>query len=435
MNKKHRGDWTSANKESGTLLSGPLLDEIRARFCHVEHCPYSGKRIFFENAGGSLTLKSVVQKTAEIASIPDNEHRENPASKAVSDIVTQGREDLMTFFGASHGMIFGGETGTECLFRVIRAAALATPAGGSIVACAIEHPATFDATAQWAQRTSREWIEVPLNISSGRVTAEDYALHVRPDTRVATILHTSPVTGMTMDVVGIARAIRDVSPDCIIIVDGIQHAPHGYLEIDAYPVDAYVVSLYKAYCRFNNGYAWVSDRLSEVDHDRLSGKPQTSWELGSRDPSALAGASAMVEYLDWLGSHFIDSELRRERLIAAGQAMRSHERALISRLLTGTADQKGLCDYSGLHLIGGAESPYREGLVSFAIDGIDAKWLVAELGRYGIRVHARSDDAFSGNVLRPFGQTAVTRISFTHYNTPEEVDTCLQAVAAILDSV
>ena len=41
-----------------------LIKEIREKFCHVEECPYSGKRIFFENAGGSLTLKSVVDRSS-----------------------------------------------------------------------------------------------------------------------------------------------------------------------------------------------------------------------------------------------------------------------------------------------------------------------------------------------------------------------------------
>ncbi|GGX95561.1 cysteine desulfurase [Litchfieldella qijiaojingensis] len=417
---------------TATPFPDDLLARIREHFLYIDHCPYSGKRVFFENAGGSLTLKSVVQRSAEVAGLPDNEHRDNPASLAISRIVTQGREDLATFFGATSGIIFGGETGTECLFRVIRAAALSAQAGGSIVACSVEHPATFDATAQWAQRTGREWIEVPFDTHTGRVTAEEYARHVRPDTRVATILHTSPVTGMAMDVAAIARAIRRIAPECVIIVDGIQHAPHGFLEIDAYDVDAYVISLYKAFCRFNNGYAWVSDRLSVVEHDRLSGKPANAWELGSRDPSALAGASAVIDYLDWLGSHYTGDESRRKRLVAAGLAMRSHERALMNRLLQGRSGVRGLCAYPGVRLIGQVDDPHREGVVSFAVKDIDAKQIVAQLGDRGIRVHARSNDVFSGNILRPLGLDAVTRISLAHYNSVDEIDTCLSALAEIL---
>ena len=49
-----------------------LLQEIRNKFCHVDRCPFSGERIFFENAGGSLTLKSVAKRSGDLAAIPDN---------------------------------------------------------------------------------------------------------------------------------------------------------------------------------------------------------------------------------------------------------------------------------------------------------------------------------------------------------------------------
>lgn len=152
----------------GVFLPRELLARVRERFLHVDDRPFSGKRIFFENAGGSLMLESVVMRGAEVAGIPDNEHRDNLASHAVSRIVSAGLDDLSTFFGASDGVIFGGETGTECL---IRAAGLDAEAGGSIIASSVEHPATYDATAQWATPTDRDWIEVPFDVDAGRVTA------------------------------------------------------------------------------------------------------------------------------------------------------------------------------------------------------------------------------------------------------------------------
>lgn len=420
------------NNDESTYFTDQLLAQVREQFLHVDTCPYSGKRIFFENAGGSLTLKTAILRGTEIAGIPDNEHRDNPASHALSKVVADGRSDLTIFFGASNGVIFGGETGTECLFRLIRTAALTTAPGGSIAACSIEHPATYDATRQWAKRTEREWIEVPFDVESGRTTPAHYAQSVRPDTRIATILHTSPVTGMSMDISAIANAIRAISPECLIIVDGIQHAPHGLLAVDDYGVDAYVISPYKSFCRFNNGYAWLSDRLSKVDHDKLLGKADDAWELGSRDPSALAGVSAMIEYLVWLGGHFTDETSRRARLIAAGTAMREQEQSLVHRLLYGSEYLPGLCSYPDLQLVGPADTPHREGVVSFAIEGLDAKHIVAALGKQGIRVHARSDDVFSGNILRPLGLKAVTRISLAHYNSAAEIDACLAALQKIL---
>ena len=60
-----------------------LITEVRDRFAHIDECPFEGKRIFFENAGGALTLKSVVETSAKFAAIPDNQGRDNKASNAL----------------------------------------------------------------------------------------------------------------------------------------------------------------------------------------------------------------------------------------------------------------------------------------------------------------------------------------------------------------
>ncbi|MFT5871092.1 MAG: cysteine desulfurase/selenocysteine lyase, partial [Paracoccaceae bacterium] len=64
-----------------------LMDQVRGRFAHVDTCPFDGPRVFFENAGGALTLNSVVETTAKFASYPDNQGRDNPASKALMAVI------------------------------------------------------------------------------------------------------------------------------------------------------------------------------------------------------------------------------------------------------------------------------------------------------------------------------------------------------------
>ena len=65
---------------------------------HVETCPFEGERIFFENAGGSLRLKSVVETSALYASYPDNQGRENDASKSLVKSIENGKASIR--FGA-----------------------------------------------------------------------------------------------------------------------------------------------------------------------------------------------------------------------------------------------------------------------------------------------------------------------------------------------
>ena len=61
---------------------------------HVETCPFEGERIFFENAGGSLRLKSVVETSALYASYPDNQGRENDASKSLVKSIENGKAKM-----------------------------------------------------------------------------------------------------------------------------------------------------------------------------------------------------------------------------------------------------------------------------------------------------------------------------------------------------
>ena len=60
---------------------------------------------------------------------------------------------------------------------------------------------------------------------------QDYEKYINKNTRVATIIHSSPVTGMTTNVAKISETIRRLSPNCFIIIDGIQHASHGIIDV------------------------------------------------------------------------------------------------------------------------------------------------------------------------------------------------------------
>ena len=257
-----------------------LFAEIRDRFAHVDRCPLSGPRIFFENAGGALTLKSVVETSGFFAGIPDNQGRANETAEELVRIIDRARTDIAAFFHADGGRIFVGESGTELLFRLIRTAVAARP--GAVLGSSVEHPASRSAAQHWAEVMGRAYLSVPHDDVQGLVTAEAYAAVVTPEVAVATILHTSPVTGMAMDVAGIAAAIRAVAPEAFILVDGIQHACHGGIDIDAYDVDGYVISPYKVFSRHGYGVAWASDRLTALPHEQLRGGPITRINPGTR---------------------------------------------------------------------------------------------------------------------------------------------------------
>ncbi len=413
-------------------ISETLLKEVRARFAHIDECPFTGPRIFFENAGGALTLNSVVGTTAKLAAIPDNQGRDNETSRELVRIIHKSKQDMRLFFNASSGQFFVGESGTEILFRLIRAAILGAKEGGNVVGSTLEHPASSSACRHWAEIARKTYVSVKHNNDTGSVSPEDYTPFVTAETRVATIIHTSPVTGMAVDVAAIVKTIRTASPDCLIIVDGIQHAAHGGVDIDEYDIDGYTVSPYKVFSRHGYGVGWVSDRLSALPHDALIGGPAENWELGTRDTGAYATFSDVVEYFSWLGSEMSGSSDPQTQMAAAAAAIHTKEKALTDAVLYGTGNLKGLADMPGIGILGGIENPLREGLVSMTLEGMNAPTLVSQLREHGIRVHARKPDHYSGGILKPLGLGGCVRVSLCHYNSIAEVAQFLAAMQSIV---
>jgi len=408
-----------------------LIAAIRDRFAHVDRCPFQGPRIFFENAGGALTLKQVVETSSIYAAIPDNQGRDNPAAHALVATIDKAKADMAILMNAKSGQFFAGESGTELLFRMIRTVCVNAPKGAKVIGSSIEHPASRSAARRWADIAGLEYVNVPHDDETGLVTATDYARFMTPDVAVATILHASPVTGMGMDVAAISKAIRAVSPDCLIIVDGIQHAAHGQMDLEVYNVDGYAISPYKMFSRHGYGIAWISDKLSAMPHDMLIDASATGWEFGTRDTGAYATLSDVVSYFDWLGGEVSDETDHRARIKAAGRAIHAYETHLTNSMINGTGNLPGLRDMDHITILAGADNNAREGLVSIVVDGMASPEVVTILNNQGIRTHTRKADHYSGNVLDPLGMSDCIRISLCHYNTEQEIAQLLSAIKVL----
>ena len=412
-------------------ISNELLNDIRSKFAQIDSCPVQGQRVFFENAGGALTLNRVVDVSRDYAAIPDNQGRDNPGSHELVRVIQKAKDDLRVFMNAPSGQFFVGESGTELIFRLVMNACLGSEDGGVVLGSTVEHPATRSACARWSKVSRKSHVLIAHDDDLGLVKAEDYTAHVTQATKVATILHTSPVTGMGMDVAAISKAIRAVSPDCYIIVDGIQHAAHGQIDIASYDVDGYVISPYKMFSRHGYGLAWISDRLTDLPHDSLVGGPEHNWELGTRDTGAYATISEVVDYLEWLGSNVTESDDKRTRFIAAGAAIHTSEKRLTDAMINGTDNLPGLVEMDKVKIIGGVDNPAREGLVSLVVDGLNSADVVKKLNEQGIRTHLRKADHYSGNILDPLGLDGCVRVSMCHYNSEHEVAQFLAAMKTI----
>ena len=82
------------SEERGMLFEQETLNEIRQCFAFVESDPFSGKRIYLENAGGTLTLKKVVQLVGDYTSFPDNAGRSNSTSRKIDQVIARHERAL-----------------------------------------------------------------------------------------------------------------------------------------------------------------------------------------------------------------------------------------------------------------------------------------------------------------------------------------------------
>jgi cysteine desulfurase/selenocysteine lyase len=405
-----------------------LMEDVRNHFAHIDTCPFSGPRVFFENAGGALTLKSVMETSTAYAGYPDNQGRANPASKALMAAIEKGKADARLMFNAPDGQIFVGESGTEVLFRLIRTASLGALEGGTMLGSTLEHPASRSAMTRWAQVTNRPHLLAFHDDATGTVGLDAYAPHISADLRVASIIQTSPVTGISVDVAPIVRAIRAAAPDCFIIIDGIQHASHGKIDVESYGADGYAVSPYKVFSRHGYGIGWASDRLTACTKETVIGGAATNWEQGTRDAGSYATFSDVVAYFLWLGGKFTADTDERTRIEAAADAIHHHEQKLTVAMMHGVGNQRGLADIPGVTVIGGADNMQREGVISLTSDQMESGALVELLSEHGVRTHIRNDDHYCGNILTPLELKSCVRVSISHYNTEAEVAQFLTAM-------
>jgi cysteine desulfurase/selenocysteine lyase len=408
-----------------------MIEEVRNRFWHVDHCPYTGKRIFLDSASGSLRLRSMVQAMTDETALPDQLGRANPGSKHADQALAKGLEDVKLFMGGRNGFLMPALSSTHAMFSIVNAILSSTP-GSNVVTTDLEHPAVFDSTRHFADVYGKEWRVAHLSRETGSVPVGAILDKVDKGTSLVAFIHASNITGAILDVGSIVREVRKVNPNIFVVVDGVQYAPHAPIDVERADVDGYVFGPYKVYCAKGIGFAYLNDRLARLPHWKLQGKPETDWTLGSIEHATFAAWSAVVDYICWLGRHFTDSHSRREQIVAGMKFCFMRVGSLLDRVLNGTENIPGLRSMEHVEVVGMEEKPAeRVCLVAFNIRGIDARDAVLRYLDKGVAVHERTRDAYSAHVLSALGVPELVRLSACHYNTFDEIDTFLEVTESM----
>ena len=163
-------------------------------------------------------------------------------------------------------------------------------------------------------------------------------------------------------------------------------------------------------------------------HDRF--------ETGTASFEAIAGTLAATDYLRDVGRSYgdvagapgaADASERRRELVAGMVAIADYERALVTRLIDGLEATPGLTIHGITERSAFAS---RVPTVSVSIENVHPRAAAEALGRAGIYVW--DGDFYATSLIERLGKAetgGVLRLGLVHYNTANEVDRTLEALA------
>lgn len=416
----------------GELFSDALIAQIKSRFHYVDHDMSGRERLFFDNAGGSFRLKAAVEQFALIDALPDCPERIHELAIFLQQVQARGSDDLRTILNARGGSVYASLTASGAMFDMVRAIAENVP-GKNMVTTVLEHPSSFDAMSLYAGRTGKQLRVAPSNPVTGGVDVDAIVRLVDQDTCLLSVIYASNISGAKLDVSEIVKRARAIKPDLYIVVDAVQHAPHGLIDLQQTPVDGINIAPYKFFGCRGSGMSWVSERAAVLPHHKLAGKKKDFWDLGSAAPWQFAVVTAIVDYVCWLGGQFVDSDDRRARFASGIEKIELHERALLARLLDGTAQTPGLRAMDGVQVFLDFEDLTKRDLIlAIGIDNLEHAQAVREYEKRGVIVYERvASSLYSKRMLDSFGLEGAVRVSPLHCNSAADIDRFLRVTREI----
>ena len=151
----------------GVLFDKDFQESLKEKFFYVDEDPKYGKRLFFENSGGSLRLKKCVEAKEEIEKFPDCPERIHERSLELKSLVETGtREILEIIFGVKEGSLITELAASQAMFHIVGLIMENIP-GTNAVVSSIEHPSAFDAIEFYCKKTGKEMRVVPANKKTG----------------------------------------------------------------------------------------------------------------------------------------------------------------------------------------------------------------------------------------------------------------------------
>ena len=414
------------------LASAIDLSWVRSQFPSLSQTVNRQPAVFFDGPGGTQVPHRVIDAIS-------NYLRQNNAntcgayatSRNTDAVIAGARTAMADFLGCAADEIVFGPNMTSLTYAMSRAIGRELQAGDEIVLTHLDHDANI---SPWRALQERGVVIQMADVHEEDCTLDmdDLASRISAKTKLVAVGYASNAVGTINDVRKIVRLAHDRG--ALAYIDAVHYAPHGPIGVAELDCDFLVCSTYKFFGPHMGVLYGKREHLQRLQPYKVRANTNAipnRWEWGTLNHECIAGIAACVDYLADLGKQVCPSaSSRRHAILAAYEAIQSHEHELLTKLIS------GLLQIPGLRLYG-IQDPERFHrrcpTVAVRIKGHSPLQLATRLGEsgiftwdgnyYALNLTERLDVEKDGGFLR---------IGLAHYNTAEEVERFLSELNQIL---
>ncbi len=405
------------------------IDHLRALFPALTSAPES---IFLDNPAGTQVPDKVIQAVTDCyRDAYANLGGSFSTSKRAGALVERAHGQAALFCNAaSVREIALGASMTELTYALSRALARGFRPGDEILVTSMDHEANVSPWIQVAEDFELTIKTLRFDETSWLIEPEALADALTPRTRLLALNYASNLTGAVNDVAALSAVAREAG--VLVYVDAVQSAPHILTDVQALGCDFLACSAYKFFGPHLSLLWGRESLLDSLPAERLRcgpTGPAEKFERGTPQIELQAAFSAAIDYMIDLGQHLDATATPRAALAKAFEASRAYEEALMRRLIDGLASLPGIT-IRGPSDLQALEA--RVPTVSLTSDRVASRVLAEGLAARGI--HAWSGHNYAFEIARQLGldmEDGVLRLGIAHYNTLDEIERSLEAVAEL----
>ncbi len=402
-------------------------DFVRSQFPAFYEPELQGKG-FFENAGGSYTCKSVIERLFRFY----HQRKVQPYSPYTAatlggEEMDEARIRLSAIMNIAVDELSFGPSTSQNTYVLSQAFRQMLRPGDSIIVTNQDHEAN---SGVWRRLIDsgidvREW---QVDADTGHLDPADLINMLDGKVKLVCFPHCSNIVGEINPVLDICTIAREAG--AYSCVDGVSYAPHGLPDIGNLGADIYLFSTYKTYGP-HQGIMYVRRSLADVlpnqAHYFNEGSRVMRFTPAGPDHAQVAACAGLADYVDLIHNFHFDANsdpVARGRAVYQLQAEK--EKTLLEPLLDYLRERKDV------RLIGPNTPIGRVPTVAIqsSKDGIK---LAAELANYNIM--AGGGNFYAVRLLEALGidpEKGVLRLSFVHYTAEHEIEQLISGLDQVL---